>query len=251
MKNFKLIIFLLVLTKVSSQNKAMVPKSGTIVFAKEEIVLDKDLYIKSFSEFIPKMKEPMFKEICLERITAGIPIDTLQLKSEIEEMISTMIFTIPFMMEDKEKKEVKFNHEFRGDTIFKYNTINGGFYNEKKISQASGTVLNEYGGYVELDSEKIISLTEYRNESKFINGFRCFKIIYTYNESSANDYDLFSSFLINTRELWVTEEIKCNYHPVINKSKILEKYYPLEIIEYSDEIKGFVTNYKLVEFSLK
>jgi hypothetical protein len=49
----------------------------------------------------------------------------------------------------------------------------------------------------------------------------------------------------NIRELWVTQEIKCNYHPVINEEEILNKYYPLEIIEYSDEIKGQKTTYKI------
>ena len=56
---------------------------------------------------------------------------------------------------------------------------------------------------------------------------------------------------MNNRELWVTEEIKCNYHPVINDIEILEKYYPLEIIEYSNDIKGVLTSYKIETLELK
>lgn len=251
MKHLYIFLLLNFSNFVFSQNKAIVPTSGTIVFVKDEIILDKDLYIKSFSEFIQTMKEPMFKEIYLEQMSSGIPVDTMHLRSKVEEMINTMIFAFPFMLEEKEEQEVKFNIEFAGDTIIKYNTINGGFYNEKKISKTSGIVINEYREKVELVNDEIISLKEIRNETKLINGFRCFKIIFSYNESSTSDFDMFSSSLTNTRELWVTDEIKCNYHPIINQSEILEKYYPLEIIEYSEEIKGIITNYKLVEFSLK
>ncbi|MBP6039165.1 MAG: hypothetical protein KA523_03085, partial [Flavobacterium sp.] len=103
--------------------------------------------------------------------------------------------------------------------------------------------------YFEFDKNEIIKLTEYKNETKLINNYKCFKVIYSFN-TKENSFD-FNNFSMNNRELWVTEEIRCNYHPVINEIEILDKYYPLEVIEYSNEIKGTITTYKIETLKLK
>ena len=110
-------------------------------------------------------------------------------------------------------------------------------------------ITDESNQYVEIEENEIIKLIEHKNETKLINGYACFKVVYSYKEP-ASEFDFFENVITNTRELWVTEGIKCNYHPLINESEILEKYYPLEIIEYSDDLKGFRTTYKVATIKI-
>ncbi len=241
----KYFISLLIFSNILfSQNKTIVPKSGTIVFIKEEKVLDKDLYLKSYKELMPKIKKAMEQQIYLERLTDGKKTDTIQLKKETEKSAQNFEMMLPFIIEEG-TEVIKFHHEFNGDTIKKYNTINGEYRNEKTINQISGIITNEFNEHVEIKEDEIIKLTEFKIETKLINGFNCYKVVCIYNESQKDDFDFLSNITTNIRELWVTEEINCKYHPVINEKEILEKYYPLEIREYSNEIKGFETNYKL------
>ncbi|VXC11271.1 conserved hypothetical protein [Flavobacterium sp. 9AF] len=51
--------------------------------------------------------------------------------------------------------------------------------------------------------------------------------------------------------MWVTTQIKCNYHPVINEKDILIKYYPLEIVESFEGLEGQITTYTLDKISIK
>lgn len=67
-------------------------------------------------------------------------------------------------------------------------------------------------------------ITEYRNVKKNMSGYNCFKVILK-NKTNPN-------YLI---ELFVTENIKLNYHPIVNCPNILDKYYPLYIKKYLKE----------------
>lgn len=240
-------IFLLLSSIAFSQNKTIVPTTGTIVFVKEENIFDKDLYIKSFKELMPKMKEKMKEEIYLERLIDGKKTDTLLLNSEVEKMVQNFEMMLPFIIEEPSQK-IKIHHEFNLDTITKYYSIDGEINNLIYINRISNEAKNENNEYVEIEKNEIIKLTEYKNETKLINGFKCFKVVYSF-KSLDNSFD-FTNSSLNIRELWVTEEIICNYHPVINEIEILEKYYPLEILEYSDEIKGIITSYKIETLKL-
>ncbi len=235
---------------IFSQNKTIVPKSGTIVFVREDVVLDKDLYLKSYKGLMPKMKEAIAKEVLYERLIDGKKTDTIQLKEVAEKFAKNFELMLQFIVEE-EKEVIKFHHEFNGDTITKYNTIKGEYNNEKKINQVSGIITNEFNEFVEIEEDEIIKLTEFKNKTKIINGFKCYKVLCNYKESQKIDFDFSSNLTTNIRELWVTEEINCKYHPVINEKEILDKYYPLEILEYSEEIKGFETNYKLDLITIK
>jgi hypothetical protein len=53
------------------------------------------------------------------------------------------------------------------------------------------------------------------------------------------------------RELWVTTQINCKYHPIINEKEVLLKYYPLEIIESSEMMEGYITSYTLESLTVK
>lgn len=247
MKNIFLLYCLMFSLLMFSQNKIIIPKSGTIVFIKEEKFLDKNNYLKSYKELMPKIKKSMTKELFLERLTDGKSTDTVKLKIEVDKMAENLEMMLPYVIEE-DKKEIRYFNEFNRDTITKYNDE---FNNVKIINQVSDIVVNEFNEHIENIENEIIKLTEFVNETKIINGYNCFKVIYNYNEPPVSDFDFIPSVVTNTRELWVTKEIKCNYHPVINESEILKKYYPLEIKEYSKEIMGFETIYKLKIITIK
>lgn len=59
------------------------------------------------------------------------------------------------------------------------------------------------------------------NKKKLIAGFNCYEVIF---ESESR-----------ILQMYVTEEIKLNYHPEINDEEILKKYYPLYIKMMSKE----------------
>jgi hypothetical protein len=54
-----------------------------------------------------------------------------------------------------------------------------------------------------------------------------------------------------TKELWVTENIKSLYHPVLKYKTILQKYYPLEISESIEEMNGIKKMDIIDKFDLK
>jgi hypothetical protein len=248
MKKIFIITFFIISKFIFSQNKAIVPTTGTIVFVKEENIFDKDLYIKSLKELMPKMKVKMKEEIFIERLTDGKKTDTLLLNLEVEKMAQNFEMMLPYIIEEPSQK-IKVYHEFNQDTIKMYYSIDDEINKRIFINRISHEVKDENDEYVEFDKNEIIKLTEYKNENKLINGFNCFKIVYSF-KTLGNSFD-FMNLSSNNRELWVTEEIRCNYHPVINNTEILEKYYPLEIIEYSNDIKGTITTYKVETLKLK
>lgn len=63
MKKIFIVTFLIISKIIFSQNKAIVPTTGTVVFVKEENIFDKGLYIKSLKELMPQMKAKMKEEI--------------------------------------------------------------------------------------------------------------------------------------------------------------------------------------------
>lgn len=98
--------------------------------------------------------------------------------------------------------------------------------------------------------EKSYKVTEYRGQTKIINGYNCFKVIvetldHEGKPQSANDFMNF------TFVMYVTEAIKCEYHPITKFKKVLDKYYPLEIIETNNAVKGYEKVFTLTEIDLK
>jgi hypothetical protein len=89
---------------------------------------------------------------------------------------------------------------------------------------------------------KDLKIREFRKETQTVNGIKCFKILVSYTEIiDAKTNVEFPEF--NTKEeqnhifleMWVSENIKTIFHPVFKIREILEKYYPLEIIEVEKE----------------
>ena len=221
-----------------SQNKIIIPKGGMIVFQSKEIITDKGLYVNSMKEFKKEMLSGIEEEVVLERLTSGIKTDSVQLK----EIVGLMEENLSSFFEIK--NNVQYRHEFKGNIINNSHSFEGEVYEENTIDIRAGMNM-EYYSYNE-----IFDLREFKNETKKINGYDCFKVTYSYKEESGLDFNDFLSGYINHRELWVTEKIKCVYHPVINDRQILEKYYPLDISERSDAIKGCEIKYSLVSIEI-
>ena len=78
MEKYNLIIYriliLIICNSLYSQSKAIVPKNGTIVFVKKEIITDTLLYKKTFEKFFDKVSLEMSKEVLKERWYENISI---------------------------------------------------------------------------------------------------------------------------------------------------------------------------------
>lgn len=89
-------------------------------------------------------------------------------------------------------------------------------------------------------------INEFRNEKKIIQGIECFKIVVTAQDDIGNEEmpDFFRN-LKTEYTMYVTDRIKCSFHPVVWYKIILDKYYPLEITESNEVLKGSVYKYEL------
>ncbi len=241
MKLFHIITAIIIPTILFSQNKTIVPKIGTIVFNSREIIIDEVLYQNSMKEFKKKMLAEIKEVAELESSSTDMKTDSIQIKEALQ-MIDENL-SIIFEM----KNNLQYRHEFQGNIINSIQNFNGEILEENTID--TKTAMKDNIEYYSLN--KVIDLREFKNERKKINGYDCFKITYSYKEESSSGLNDFLSGYINHRELWVTEKIKCAFHPVINDRLILEKYYPLEITEHSDAIKGCETKYSLVNIIIK
>ncbi|WP_296151641.1 hypothetical protein [uncultured Flavobacterium sp.] len=241
MKLLYIITAIILPTVLFSQNRTIVPLLGTIVFNSKEIITNEKLYAISLKEFKKGMMEGIEEEVILERLTSGIKTDSVQLKEAMEmaEENLSILFEI--------KNNMQYRHELKDNIINSIQSFNGEVLENNIIDTKTG--MKDNIEYYSLN--KVVDLREFKNERKKINGYDCFKITYSYREESISGLNDFLSGYINHRELWVTEKIKCAFHPVINDRLILEKYYPLEITEHSDAIKGCETKYSLVNINIK
>lgn len=110
-------------------------------------------------------------------------------------------------------------------------------------------IIEDFPFYI---NKKLKTLKEFKKEKRNIAGYKCFKIIYEYYEVSDEEedegYAKFAKDKFYTLEIWVTNEIKSSFHPIIKEKQILDKYYPLEIIETDSTLKGLVKKYSLQKF---
>lgn len=105
---------------------------------------------------------------------------------------------------------------------------------------------------------KNLKIKEFREGKKMLANISCFKIKCTY-QIIINHEEFRSVFeteypdeVVNVEsEMWVTEKIKPMYHPAFKVKEILEKYYPLDILETQDDIKGFERRFVLQKITLQ
>lgn len=226
---------------VFSQNNTIVPKSGTVVFESKNIVTDEKLYKKSFSDFEVYIKKALKEEMI--RIDA---ITGVTYPSDVETLENT--FNTYFPLNDK-TRTYRYFQEFDGSAIYHYETLNDQLIGELAINVETGLTddfLEDYGYY---SRDTVTDIKEFPKEIRIINGYKCFKVIYFLKENRSAIFD--RSGYVDYREIWVTDKIKCAYHPVISDKIILEKYYPLEINEYFNVLKGYVKKYELIKLEIE
>lgn len=255
----KCLIFLLFSTIVFSQNKAIVPTKGAIVFKKLEIISDVEKYKKSMGAMSSKMVDFQIEKELMDNLMKpsedSIQINELKqtLKSIIEEDIN----------QDIENKDLKYHQIFKKQLIVNYQTFNDNTYENYKIidtykntlkivDKDSITIISDNVNY-QYSQDEVIEINEFREETKKINNFKCFKVILLFkpNYNEDDEFENFMNKYIHKRELWVTDKIKCTYHPIENHKEIITKYYPLEIIESNEVIEGHFINYATILFSIK
>ncbi len=263
------IVLLFLNTMASAQKKVIVPKNGIISFKMQEIITDTSVYRASNKKMIKDIFLANDESLKNEMETK----DTLQLSQTIEELSKSADFLEEMIFnEPKENKSVvmiyykdSINYHWTNDygVIGSENIINTKALPEpqtkfraaiQKLIENNDDVYSERKEYdYYYSNSKIIEIKENKKEIKKINGFDCFKVIYTFIEDGLDETDDFANFMKKypqTREIWVTDKIKSFFHPLVREKEIIEKYYPLEIKQYSKEFKGIEYNYTISAFSL-
>ncbi|WP_431496494.1 hypothetical protein [Flavobacterium sp.] len=250
MANLKITILSILLTvSCMAQNKAIVPQSGTIVFSCKMDITDLVLFNQSKKDFKKEFLKDMKETLIIERRFAGIPVDTLKVSQFIKsnEVAFSQLFDSSTMDDDN----VKFCLQYQDTMVKKYKIKND--FEEEVLNINAKTRMFEHDFTEQLfdySENNIKEVKEYRKSTKKINGYKCFKIIYTFSEPDLSEYSSLMSSYTNTREMWVTDKIKSDFHPIINDREIIMQYYPLEILEYSDMVKGVKKIYKLESINI-
>lgn len=232
----------------NAQHKTIIPTKGIVVFNCTEEIYDMKLYKDSKKEFFKSMLQHVAPTVKREREENGIDVDSIQLYLAIE--MASQIDTDNLFS----KKGIKYYIEYNDSLVTKKEIKNGIDQYPVTINCSTRKFQNEFNeGIYDLTTIKVLKLEVNKYNTKTIKGFKCFKVDFVFIETVSNnkDYTNFMSSFTTKREMWVTDIIKSNFHPIVNDMETLEKYYPLEIIEYSDMTKGVKTTYTIEDFSLK
>lgn len=275
MKNLYLIsIFLFGFS--SAQSQIFSPKTGKIIF-EEALVITNTQKIDSALIYKKPILSNMFRDIMFEAIPV-IGIDSAAINNHVKNTIVPGLdyildprksFTTPIVQIYTFKDSV-IEYQIKESLLDKNNEI-------EVINRATGK-----SSYFRLkdsvmvpdnltlrapieDIDKNIKITEYRNDKKTILGYNCFKVILTKNTSmlstfmmlnidlSQNLKEEYSAYLepISTQIMYVTEQINCKYHPKVKSSRILDNYYPLEIVTYDGFRDGVETRFTLKKINIQ
>lgn len=235
-----------------AQQKRAIPIKGEIIFSSSSIIPDSSFFVKFLKESQNRLVNHLIKKLGYNDSN----IDTTEILSLMGSHISPNMFA--------EKKDHHFLYKYKGNSIESHQT--DGKQKSSKFSiidpkKSTITDIDVFGddtvatdpitfSYTRIKEE---NLQELRNEKRIINGYECFKVIYTYKIDFLEDEDYLEVISNNeqsTATYWVTEKIQSLFHPVCKENSILKKYYPLEI-SYNDAFhKGLTTIYKLKSINL-
>lgn len=247
----------------TKNNERFYPKKGELSFVKENVIKDKDVYQKSLDSFKNVVGEALKRQVIKEREMQNIPYDSTILNQLVEfskASLERMLF-----QNDSNIARGKMTYRFQDSIIISdnsssypihkdYTIINrkkGTYY---KLSKDDSITVYKKNTRYYYKNENNITIKEYPNITKNIKGFECFRVLVTVPENVENSDEEFMRLFENaktTYDLYVTDKIKCVYHPFFKYKSILEKYYPLEIIEKSLPVKAFETQYKLTKFTIR
>ncbi|MCY1662677.1 hypothetical protein [Chryseobacterium sp. SL1] len=213
MEKHKLIIIMIL---IGLGINAQIYKSakGEIVFRETSIITNKKLFDESLKTAKENFKESLIKSLLKEEENTGK-------EKEIEEMCNLSADAL----------EMIYTEDSTEMYVYKF---------EDNLQDFSKNI--------------ILKVSEDKKSKKIIKGYDCYKVIYQYkenNEHADEEYKIYAKNTIYRREMWVTEKIKSLYHPIVFDKIILEKYYPLEILETQSDIKGFERRFKLEKIELK
>jgi hypothetical protein len=209
------------------------PTKGEIVFREISKIIDRKMFDETMKVSKQKFKESLKKSLLKEENNTGR-------EKEIEQMVelsSNMLDTTAFLEDSTQTYKQKFDNATVVNFLLQNNEI-----------------INEYDATDLPLNSLIIKISEDRKSKKTISGYDCYKVTYEYkenNEYADEDYKIYAENTIYKREMWVTDKIKSLYHPVIYEKAILEKYYPLDILETQSDIKGFERRFRLEKIELK
>ncbi|MCL9807687.1 hypothetical protein NAT51_19345 [Flavobacterium amniphilum] len=257
-----ILLILLVLSNLSNAQKAIVPKSGTIVFVSKDSIFDEKNYESSLKEIVAELKKQVKEDFIRESIANGTPEDTLKLN-----LLTGYNDGMYGLLKEMSKRTSKVTHEHKGDKIIRTYESNGVRQNSLVINinenhdpvipklkegqapnelvEATNDFLNKYT----YSNNKIESIKEDKKKIRKISGYDCFKVVYVFSDAKKSDSSFINGFK-TTRELWVTDKIKSSFHPIIDDKEIITKYYPLEVLEYSSMQKGTVTVHKIEKMDI-
>lgn len=230
-----------------------------IVF-KKSTISDKDLLNHSRKNFNENLTVALKNSTTQEIKEQNQDIDEQKINQKIDslkpffEMMSTELFNaedelLHYKFQDSLIiSYVTVNNEIRGD----YRIINTNKNTFQYLAKIDSTTTYYNNTPYKYRSEKGLTINEFTNEKKIIHGIECFKIVVIAQDDL--DDDEMPDFLRNlTTEytMYVTDRIKYSFHPVVWYKMVLDKYYPLELIEYNEFLKGSVTKYEIEKLFLK
>lgn len=229
------LILLIISFSIHAQTKPFTPTKGEIVFRETTKITDRKL----FGESLKILKEELIKslkESVSEEDNDGREQEIEQMIEQSSDMMESMLFP--------EKSSQTYHHKFDKSKIISFVSSNNkvlGDYEIIDTNKATSSILAKKDS-VTIFGEKsypysthvIIKITEDKKDRKTINGYDCYKVTYEYKESNNVEEEDFLNLIndiAHKREMWVTDKIKTLFHPVIFEKSILEKYYPLYILE--------------------
>ena len=250
MEKYKTILLVMFLTVSGmAQNKAIVPQNGAIVFHCKIDITDSELFHQSKREYQKEFIKDMKESAIIERRFAGIPVDTVKMNQAIKANEFSFAQLLDYIA--VEDDNAKFCLEYQGEIVKKYKIRNDLEEMALEINVKTKRLVDDADEVFKYSENNIKEVNEFKNQTKDINGYSCFKVTYTFSEPELSDYSSFMSSYTITREMWVTDKIKSDFHPIINDWEIITQYYPLEILEYSDKVKGMNKIYKLESITVK
>lgn len=255
-KVITIVILFLGLSIHAQSYKPLKPLKGEIVFREISQITDSKSFNETLTISKQKFKESLKKSLLKDEEYNGKEKEIEIIASQNAEMMGTMMFG--------QDSTQTYTHQFYDFKIISTNSVNEeildryDIINQNKnisttFSKSDSTTAYEEKPYT-YSNNTILKIIENKRNQKKINGYDCYQVTYEYKEISQQedtDYLEYAGDIIMKREMWVTDKIKSLYHPVIYDKEILEKYYPLDILETQSDVKGFKRRYILQKITLE
>ncbi|MEE9432154.1 MAG: hypothetical protein V3V16_13980 [Melioribacteraceae bacterium] len=235
------LILALILCTGCSSNKKVVKTDGSkfsrIIFKKQLVVTERgiDNFNKKVASLLPKVQ--------MDSLVPKAEYDSITHSPKFKKMMSD--FHRKSLMESPPSETVI---EIINDSIWRHERQNGKIIGDYYLIKKEDAFLYYYNKSRSINYKKYDLLEAkdnykiIRNESdrKFIKGFNCFRMTLIKEIKTLG--------LGNTiYDMYVTKEIDLPAHSVLNLSKLIPGYFPLEIKIRSEKLPGLVEDYVLTK----